>query len=53
MSWKDEWKSLAIILAGFLACFYLPVGTERFMEAFHLVIGLSTFAGMLFGAMDF
>ncbi len=41
MNWKDEWKILLLIIAGFLACFYLPVGTVRFdnaiLEAFHLV----------------
>lgn len=41
MDWKDEWKSLLLIIGVFLACFYLPVGTERFdnaiLEAFHLV----------------
>jgi len=25
MKWKDEWKRLAILVAAFLACFYLPV----------------------------
>lgn len=41
MTWKQEWKKLAIIAGIFLACFYLPVGTARFnnavLEAFHLV----------------
>lgn len=41
MDWTKEWKPLAFILAGFLACFYLPVGLPRFdnalLEAFHLV----------------
>jgi hypothetical protein len=41
MEWKAEWKYLALIIGVFLACFYLPVGTERFdnaiLEAFHLV----------------
>jgi hypothetical protein len=41
MDWKTEWKKLAIIVAGFLACFYLPVGNSRFvngvMESLHLV----------------
>lgn len=41
MEWKAEWKYLLLIIAVFLACFYLPVGTERFdnaiLEAFHLV----------------
>ncbi|MEI7901632.1 MAG: permease [bacterium] len=33
MDWKKEWKKLAWILAGFLACFYLPVGHVRFDRA--------------------
>jgi hypothetical protein len=41
VSWKDEWKALAAILAAFLICFYLPVGQPRFnnavLEALHLV----------------
>jgi len=41
MNWRDEWKPLALIIAVFLGCYYLPVGTERFnnaiLEAFHLV----------------
>ncbi len=41
MKWKDEWKNLALIAGVFMACFYLPVGIERFdnalLEAFHLV----------------
>jgi uncharacterized membrane protein YraQ (UPF0718 family) len=41
MNWKDEWKPLTLIVAVFLGCYYLPVGTERFnnaiLEAFHLV----------------
>ncbi len=41
MNWKEEWKKLAIIIAVFLGCFYLPVGKERFdnavTEAFFLV----------------
>ena len=41
MSWRQEWKPLVIIVAVFLAAFYLPVGLPRFdgavMEAFHLV----------------
>ncbi|MFO7958221.1 MAG: permease [Candidatus Brocadiia bacterium] len=38
---KDEWKKLALIIAVFAACFWLPVGMPRFdnavMEALHLV----------------
>ena len=41
MNWKSEWKKLALIVAVFAACFWLPVGTARFnnavLEAFHLV----------------
>ncbi len=41
MNWREEWKPLAVIATIFLACFYLPVGTQRFdsaiLEAFHLV----------------
>ncbi|MFP4098760.1 MAG: permease [Alphaproteobacteria bacterium] len=41
MNWKDEWKKLAAIVAVFLICYYLPVGSARFdnaiLEAFHLV----------------
>lgn len=33
MDWKTEWKPLALIIAVFLACFYLPVGTPRFDNA--------------------
>jgi hypothetical protein len=38
---KAEWKKLLLIVAAFLACFYLPVGAERFnravFESLHLV----------------
>jgi uncharacterized membrane protein YraQ (UPF0718 family) len=41
MSWKKQWKKLAIIVAVFLGCFYLPVGAVRFdnaiTESLHLV----------------
>ena len=41
MNWKKEWKNLAVIAGVFLACFYLPVGIERFnnaiLESFYLV----------------
>lgn len=41
MNWKKEWKYLAWIIAIFITCFYLPIGTTRFdlavLEAFHLV----------------
>ena len=29
MDWKTEWRKLAWLLAGFLACFWLPVGHAR------------------------
>ena len=41
MSWRNEWKPLLAVLAVFLACFWLPVGTARFdtslLEALYLV----------------
>ena len=41
MNWRQEWKWLALMVGGFLAVFYLPVGSARFdgavLEAFHLV----------------
>ena len=41
MDWKKEWKKAAILIVGFLACFYIPVGNQRFdnaiMESIHLV----------------
>lgn len=33
MDWKKEWKPLAVIVAAFLASFYLPVGKPRFDNA--------------------
>lgn len=33
MDWKTEWRPLALIVAVFLACFYLPVGAPRFDNA--------------------
>jgi len=33
MNWKSEWKPLIYIVAAFLLCFYLPVGTDRFDSA--------------------
>jgi hypothetical protein len=33
MHWKKEWKALLIIISGFLAMFYLPVGNMRFDHA--------------------
>jgi len=41
MNWKKEWKKLAAIVVVFVACFYLPVGKNRFdnaiMESLYLV----------------
>lgn len=41
MDFKSEWKKLLLIVAAFLACFYLPVGRPRFdsavMESLQLV----------------
>ncbi len=41
MNGKAEWKKLALMVAGFAVCFWLPVGSERFrlavLEALHLV----------------
>jgi len=40
MDLKTEWKALLLIVVGFVACFWLPVGSERFLgavgEALHL-----------------
>jgi uncharacterized membrane protein YraQ (UPF0718 family) len=33
VSWRGEWKPLAVILAVFLCCFFLPVGVARFDNA--------------------
>ncbi|MDY7011362.1 MAG: permease [Planctomycetota bacterium] len=32
-NWKSEWKKLAVILAVFAGCFYLPVASGRFRDA--------------------
>ena len=41
MDWKKEWKPLALIVAVFLACFFLPTDSSRFqgavLESLHLV----------------
>ncbi|MCK5192510.1 MAG: permease, partial [Desulfobulbaceae bacterium] len=41
MEWKREWKPLMWIVAVFISCYYLPVGSERFdnavIESLHLV----------------
>ena len=40
LDWRREWKPLAVIAGVFVACFYLPLGAERFdravLEALHL-----------------
>lgn len=40
MDWKKEWKWLAVMVGVFLACFYLPVGWERFDAAVHESLAL-------------
>ncbi len=41
MTWKNEWKALALLSLAFFGCYFLPVGVPRFdrsiMEALHLV----------------
>ncbi|MEK6201975.1 MAG: permease [Desulfobulbaceae bacterium] len=41
MEWKREWKPLLWIVAVFVSCYYLPVGSGRFdkavIESLHLV----------------
>lgn len=41
MNWKNEWKILLLIVAVFLAVFFLPVNSERFknaiMESLHML----------------
>ncbi|PTN32798.1 permease [Desulfonatronum sp. SC1] len=41
MNWKSEWKPLAVIVAVFLATFYLPVGVPRFDNAVHEALQLA------------
>ncbi|MGB5999897.1 MAG: permease, partial [Thermoanaerobaculia bacterium] len=40
MSWRLEWKALALIVGVFAVLYYLPVGSARFdgavLEALHL-----------------
>ena len=31
--WRTQWKCLTGLVGGFLLCYYLPVGTERFNHA--------------------
>jgi len=33
VTWKTEWKKLTVVIAVFLACFYLPIGIVRFDNA--------------------
>jgi len=33
VSWKQEWKSLLLVVLAFLGCFFLPVGNARFDNA--------------------
>ena len=40
MDWKKEWKWLAVMVGVFLACFYLPVGWDRFDAAVHESLAL-------------
>ena len=41
VNWKKEWKTLTWLVLGFLVCFFLPVGKERFdqaiFESLHLI----------------
>ena len=33
MDWKTEWKKLVLIIAVFIACFYMPAESARFNSA--------------------
>ncbi|HOY66478.1 MAG TPA: permease [Candidatus Ozemobacteraceae bacterium] len=33
MNWKEQWKTLVAMIAVFLGCYYLPIGTPRFDNA--------------------
>ncbi len=41
MNWKEQYKPLLVIVAVFMVCFFMPVGTDRFddavVESLHLV----------------
>ena len=37
---KQEWKKLTLLIAVFLACFYLPLGWERFDNAVYEALAL-------------
>jgi len=43
LDWKAEWKRLLVVTAVFLACFWLPLDSDRFtggvLEALHLAKG--------------
>jgi len=41
MNWRQEWKSLAWLTAGFLAMFFLPVGQPRFDNAVFEALALA------------
>jgi uncharacterized membrane protein YraQ (UPF0718 family) len=36
----DEWKALALVIGGFLACYFLPAGWPRFDNAVHEALQL-------------
>ena len=40
-AWRSEWKPLALIVAGFLALFWLPVGVPRFDRALMEALSLA------------
>ena len=33
MEWRNEWRRMAWVAAGFIACYLLPVGVPRFDNA--------------------
>jgi len=33
VNWKEEWKTLLLVTAVFLGCYWLPVGRQRFDQA--------------------
>ncbi|NQU42190.1 permease [bacterium] len=41
MNWKKEWKPFAVIVAGFLLFYYLPVDWPRFRGAIHEALALT------------
>ncbi len=40
MSWRKEWKPVGLVIAGFLAAYFLPVGRPRFDGAVHESLAL-------------